>query len=142
MRQIRVSHKAAGCRSRKIRKRNGVSAGVGLIDKSKRDGVRGSRKGIFTCGPNVPRIFMQGDSRQKARRSFGGGRGDGISVEPPKRPASVLPLARVVAFQIRHVSAGCERPEDKRGRPKSLMGVDCKFLVARKPPRICDRQIK
>src|SRR5258708_36403772 len=121
MSQIRVSHKAAGSCSRKIRKRNRVSAGVGLVDKSKRDGVHGSRKGIFTRGPNVPRILMQGDSRQKARCSFGSGCGDGISVEPPKRPAFRLPIAGVVAFRSRPVSAGCERREETRWRAERLM---------------------
>ena len=140
MRQISASHETAGSRSRKIRKGNRVSAGVGLIDESERNCVHGSCKRIFTIGAHVPRIFMQGSSRQKARRSFGSARGDGIPVESSERPASVLPLARVVAFRIRHVPAGGERREDKRGRPKRLMGVDRKFISEGKPLRIRDRQ--
>lgn len=48
MRQISIAHKAAGSRSRKIGEGNGVSPGVGLIDKSKYKCVTGPQERIFT----------------------------------------------------------------------------------------------
>jgi len=66
MRQISIAHKTAGSRSGKIGEGNGVSPGVGLIDKSKYKCVTGSQKRVFTIGSHVLRIFMQGNTRQKS----------------------------------------------------------------------------
>jgi hypothetical protein len=70
MRQISPSDKTARGRSSKIGEGNRVSPGVGLINERKRKRVRGSQQRIFTSGPHVPRIFMQGNARQKARGSL------------------------------------------------------------------------
>ncbi len=129
MRQISIAHKAAGGRSGEIREGNRVSPGVGLIDESKGKRVRGSEQRIFTSGAHVSRIFMQGDTRQKARCSLGSDRGDGISIEPTEGPSSVLPFARVMVCWIGDAQTGFERREDKRRRPKCLMGVDGKFIA-------------
>jgi len=138
--QISISDKTAGSRSSKIGEGNGVSPGVGLIDESKRNCVHGPHKRIFTIGPQVPRIFMQGNTCQKARRSPGGGHGDGISIEPTERPSPILPVTRIVISWIRHAHTGCERRKDNRRRAKCLVGVDCEFIAEGQMLRSLDRQ--
>src|SRR5260370_25408836 len=128
MRQVGSSYKTAGGRSCKIRKGNRVSPGVGLVDESKRNCVHGAHKRVFAIGPHVPRIFMQGNTRQKARCSLGSDRGDGISIEPPERPGSVLPFARVVACWIGHPHTGSKRRQEKRRRTESLRTGDFKLI--------------
>ena len=140
LRQINPSHKTASGRSCKIGEGNRVSPGVGLINKSKRKRVRSSHQRIFTGGPHVPRIFMQGNACQKARCSLGSGHGDRISIESPEGYGTVLPFARVMFCWIRHAHASFERREDKRRRPKGLMGVDCKFIAKGQSARTLDRQ--
>src|SRR6202022_1786783 len=95
---------------------------------------------ICTIRPHVPRIFVQGNAGQKARGSLGSGHGDGISVESAKGPRPILPFARVVISWIGHAHSGGERREDERRRPKSLMGVDCKFIAEGWTTRAFDRQ--
>jgi len=87
---------------------------------------------------------MQGNTRQKARRSMGSDRGDGISVEPPEGASPVPPLARIVVFGIRHGHTGRERREDNCRRSKCLMRVDGQFVAdgdsLQRPPEEVSRQ--
>src|SRR5258708_7403954 len=140
MRQISIAHEAPGSRACKIGEGNRISPGVGLIDESKHKRVSGSQKRIFASGPHVPRIFMQGNSRQKARCSLRSDRGEGISVEPPEGPGPVLPFARIMFCGIGHAYTGSERRKDNRRRPKCLMSVDCKFIAEGKTTRTAHRQ--
>jgi len=139
-RQISSTRKTAGSRSCKIREGNRISTGVGLINEGKRKCVNGSRKRVCAGRPHVPRIFVQGNARQEACSPLRGDRGDGVSIEPPKRPGTVPPFLKVVAFGIRHAETGRKRREDERRRPKRLMGVDCKFIAKGKTLLIRDRQ--
>ena len=125
------AHEPPGCSRSEVTHREGISAGICLVDDREGERVQGSAQWIGAGGALVARVFMEKETRKKLRRLPGGAIGLFVPVDSAKCGGSVLPVSWVVVWRIKHLEARTKCRKNHSGRAKSLMDIDLKLVFPR-----------
>jgi len=123
------AHEPPGSSGSEVTYREGISAGICLVDDGEGECVEGSAQWIGAGGALVARVFMQKETRKKLSSLPGGAIGDFVPVGSAKCLSSVIPFSWVVVWRIKHLEACTKCRKNHSGRAKGFMDVDSEFVI-------------
>src|SRR5260370_10292180 len=126
------AYEPPGCSRSEVTSREGISAGICLVDNGEGERVEGSAERVGAGGALVARIFMQKETREKMCSLSGGVIGNFVTVDSAKCTTAVLPFSWVVVWWIKHLEPRAKCWQNHGWRAKGLMDIDQKLFFPRR----------